>query len=367
MLRGLVKAGHEVETVVTKNALRFVGKTSFEALSGNSCHTDLFEDASAVPHVALAKADLILVVPATASFIARLAHGIADDLLLNVLLATTARVVIAPAMHTEMWQHPATTSNISLLKSRGVQVVEPEWGELTSGDVGQGRLAATETILHEALRDSTVGTASISEWVVVTAGGTREPIDEVRYIGNRSSGVQGIELSRYFAKQGFRVTLIGANIGDPMIPGVEFISANTHGEVDSALANVSPDLLVMCAAVSDFNIFPVQGKIKRSGPLHLELIPTKDIVSEYSSTHPNTKVVAFAAEDAIDSELLRLGREKLLRKGVDAIVANPISAIGSRENVGYVISKDSYLAFSGQKDQAARQIVGALRSLNVIA
>lgn len=367
VLRALVKSGHTVETVVTANALRFVGRTSFEALSGNKCHTDLFEDTSEVPHVSLAKTDLVLVAPATASFIARYANGLADDLLLNVLLATKARVVVAPAMHTAMWQHPATVRNLDLLRSRGVEIVEPEYGELTSGDVGQGRLADSREIVERALRPSqNVGTGS-GVPVVVTAGGTREPIDSVRFLGNNSSGLQGIELARALAASGYQVTLVGANILDPKLEGVEFVYVSTHAELSEALERLNPEALFMSAAVSDFSVAPIVGKIKRSETLQLSLTPTEDIVAGFARSHPNCRVVAFAAEDASGAALLDLGRQKLIRKGVRAIVANPIGAIGSSTNSGYVVSEHDAIEFTGTKREAASQILSALKRLSVLA
>ena len=366
-----MKAGHEVETVVTSNALRFVGKTSFEALSGKPCHTELFENASEVPHIQLAKTDLVLVAPATASFIAKYANGIADDLLLNILLATKARVVIAPAMHTEMWQHPATVENLEKLRRRGVEFVDPEFGELTSGDIGQGRLAGSDRIIEVALSVAAAPAGRVAERpqrsVVITAGGTREPIDDVRYLGNHSSGLQGIELARAFGLDGWRVSLIGANIGNPKLPGVEFVAVSTHAELKQALASLNPDLLVMCAAVSDFTISPHVGKLSRDQGLKLDLLPTSDIVAEFALTHRDSKVVAFAAEAANGDELLHAGREKLLRKGVAAIVANNLGSIGSVRNQGYVITPVDQRDFSGTKAQCATQILRSLRELNVIA
>lgn len=366
VLRGLVKAGHSVETVVTANALRFVGKASFEALSGHKCHSDLFEDAANVSHVALAKTDLVLVAPATASFIARYATGIADDLLLNVLLATKARVVIAPAMHTEMWQHPATVRNLEILRERGVEIIGPTSGELTSGDVGQGRLAEPQAILAAAHSSADLSSISKREWVVITAGGTQEPIDDVRFLGNRSTGVQGIELARVFAESDYRVTLIGCNIANPNLNGVEFLHAKSHADLQSSLKTLQPHLLIMNAAVSDFTVVPVQGKIKRKGGLHLNLLPTDDIVADFAKRNPNCRVIAFAAENHSDAELLIAGREKLVRKGVAALVANPVSSIANDTSRGFVITSTAHESFSGTKRESALQILESLRSLNVI-
>lgn len=371
VLRGLVKSGHDVTAVLTQNALRFVGRTSFEALSGNPSYSDLFEDASEVPHVRLAKTDLILVVPATASFIARYANGIADDLLLNVLLASTAKVVIAPAMHTEMWQHPATVQNLETLKSRGVLIIEPEFGALTSGDVGQGRLAAVERIIETALghvsETEVKGTAQESSWAVITAGGTREPIDDVRFLGNFSSGMQGVELARALVDSGWRVTLVGANIPNPQLPGVEFVAVRTHADLEAAISPLNPDLLLMAAAVSDFSTEPSRGKIKRNQQLELRLSPTSDIVAGFVKTHPATRTIAFAAEAARAGELLEAGLEKLRRKGVLAVIANNLDAIGSARNDGYVITAEGSRHFSGSKAECAHQIIKALEELNVIA
>lgn len=366
ILRLLTKSGHQVETVVTQNALKFVGATSFEALSGNRCHSDLYEDAVGVPHVALAKCDLIIVAPATASFIARFANGIADDLLLNVLLATRATVVIAPAMHTEMWQHPATQENLQRLMARGVLVVNPAFGELTSGDTGQGRLASPDVIVADALRAVRTPKRSRSYRAVVTTGGTREPIDDVRYLGNASSGVQGVELARQLASRGLEVTLIGANIDNPQIANVEFLRIETHEELAEALGETHPDLLLMAAAVSDFRVQKQSGKIRRSESLNLHLEPTSDIVAEFAATNKQCAVVAFAAEPVEGEALIEVGREKLHRKSAFAVVSNSIKAIGSANNQGYLVTAERSYPFSGSKAACAAQIVEALEGLKVI-
>lgn len=364
VLRALQKLGHSVEVVATPNALRFVGKASFEALSGSKCHSDLYEDTEQVLHVALAKVDLVIVAPATASFIARFAHGIADDLLLNVLLATNARVVIAPAMHTEMWDHPATRSNIETLIARGVGIVEPEFGELTSGDVGKGRLAAVDDIVSQALSNPALHAAGRS--ALVTAGGTREAIDDVRFIANSSSGKQGVALARELCRRGYSVTLVGANIADPMISGVNFISVGSHAELAEAMWRQTPDLVIMNAAVSDYSMARVNGKLRSGDELVLRLQPTIDLVSKFASEHPECKVVAFAAEPGDDAAVRASGLAKLQRKGVHAIVANPTSAIGAERNGGWVLTDQGAVSFSGCKEQAAVMILDALESLNVL-
>ena len=367
VLRALKKLGHTVEVVATPNALKFVGKASFEALSGTVCHSEMYEDTEKVLHVALAKVDLVIVAPATASFVARYAHGIADDLLLNVLLATTARVVIAPAMHTEMWAHDATQTNIETLIKRGVEIVEPEFGELTSGDVGKGRLAAVERIVELALASRTRPASASKNHAVVTAGGTREAIDDVRFIANSSSGKQGVSLARELNHRGYSVTLIGANLEDPLIPGVEFISVSSHKELAEAMWHQQPNLLLMNAAVSDYSLSKIEGKLRRGGELVLKLEPTTDLVSNFARERPACKVIAFAAEPGDDSAVRAAGLAKLHRKSVAAIVANPTSAIGADKNSGWVLTKTGSIAFSGSKHEAAVQILDALESLDVLA
>lgn len=368
--RQLIKLGHLVQVVATQNSLRFVGATSFEALTGNRLYSDLFADANEVPHVELAKTDLILVVPATASFIAKYAHGIADDLLLNVLLASKAPVIIAPAMHTEMWQHPATQANLETLSQRLVNIIEPGVGALTSGDFGKGRLAEVAEILAAVSALSEPRESSQSrktrQSVVITAGGTREPIDAVRFIGNESSGRQGVAIARALVDQGFDVTLIGANIPDPKIESVYFIAVKSHTDLKAALANLNPDYLVMAAAVSDFSMPKSDEKLSRDEGLVLALEPTEDLVANFAKSKPQTRVIAFAAETLTDQPLRRAALEKLKRKGVVAVVANPTSAIGSETNQGFVVTEDGWREFAGTKSETAEQIIEALRDLNVI-
>lgn len=365
VLRALTKLGHSVEVVATQNALRFVGKASFEALSGSKCHSELYDNPEQVQHVVLAKVDLIIVAPATASFLARYANGIADDLLINVLLASQARVLIAPAMHTEMWTHPATRTNLQTLISRGVEVIEPEFGDLTSGDVGKGRLASVDRILAQALAPNphlkTSGSA------VVTAGGTRELIDDVRFIGNSSSGKQGVALAKELSRRGYMVTMIGANIDDPKIPFVDFISVSSHAELEREMWSHKPDVLIMNAAVSDYSIKKIDGKVRSGKELVLTLKPTEDLVTKYAEERQDCKVIAFAAEPGDDDAVRLGGMAKLGRKGVLAIVANSTVAIGSNSNKGWVLTNSGEEKFAGNKEEAARAILDALIRLNVLA
>lgn len=365
MLRLLLKAGHSLETIATSNALRFVGSASLEALSGKKIHTDLFDDPASVPHIQLAKTDLVLVAPATASFIARYAYGLADDLLLNVLLATNALVVIAPAMHSEMWNHAATQQNVQTLRNRGVHVIEPVIGALTSGDFGVGRLADVHSIVTAISELGGLDSAP-GHSVVVTAGGTRERIDDVRFIGNASTGRQGVSLAFALSRQGYKVTLIGANMTDPNIESVSFQSVESHADMAKAMRSTPCEILIMAAAVSDFKVTPVEGKIRRSGVVNLELTPTEDLVKAYKSENPDTTVVAFAAEPASGEELISAARQKLQRKGADAVIANPISAVGSDWNEGYVTVMEQAIQFKGHKAQVSEQIISALQLLNVL-
>ena len=332
VVRALVLAGHSVQVVATDNALRFVGKPTLEAISRNPVHTDLYEGVAEVRHVAIGQAaDLIIVAPATADSIAKLAHGFAADLLGNTILASTAPVVIAPAMHTEMWQNAATVANIALLRDRGVTIVGPASGQLTGKDSGPGRMSEPDDIVAAALA-VLVPKSLAGKHVVVTAGGTREALDPVRFIGNRSSGKQGVALALAAAARGASVTLIGANLEVHAPATVEVVHVGSTLELADAVtsAAVDADIVIMAAAVADYRPASVaEGKIKKEtqgDTLQLTLIKNPDILQQLSaSRHPGQIVIGFAAETESDREaLLALGRAKIARKGADYLVLNTV-------------------------------------------
>ena len=336
IIRLLTEAGHTVKVIPTQNALRFIGATTLEALSHNTVDSDLYTDVESVKHVALGQeADLVIVAPASASFLARFAAGIADDLLGNTLLVTKAPVVLAPAMHSEMWLHPATQQNVRALTERGVQILEPAVGRLTGDDTGIGRLPEPEDIVEFAL--SKISRQDLAgKRFLVTAGGTREDIDPVRYIGNRSSGKQGIAIAIEAVLRGADVTLVAANVSNIPLE----IQNVLHVQSAQQLADVldenlaSFDVLVMAAAVSDFKVVnPAANKLKRSETgdrLQLELVANDDIlasaVKRIKTQGLSVFTVGFAAETASGhSQLEELAQSKLASKGCDLIVANNVA------------------------------------------
>ena len=327
--RRLVDAGAHVVPVMTDGAEHFIGRTTLSALASEPVQTSLWDEASPIPHTRLGQtADLILVAPATARLLAAYAAGLSTDLLTNVLLATRAPVVVCPAMHTEMWEHPAVQQNIATLRSRGVHIVEPETGRLAGGDVGAGRLAEPSTIVAAAEAVLSDGPMS-GLHVVVSAGGTREPIDAVRVIANRSSGKQGYAIAAEAAARGARVTLV-STVDLPLPPGVELVPVETAAQMQAALEAVatSADVVVMAAAVADFRpVAAATGKIKKdAGVPEIVLEPTPDILAGLGAAKPVGQVlVGFAAET---DDLLRNAAAKLQRKRLDLIVANDVSAPG---------------------------------------
>ena len=373
IIRLLTEQGHSVKVIPTQNALRFIGATTLEALSHNSVDPDLYTDVESVKHIALAQeAELVIVAPASASFLARTASGIADDLLSNTILATKAPVLIAPAMHTEMFLNEATQANIKTLESRGLAILEPAIGRLTGEDSGIGRLPEPEQIVEAALallepRDF------LGKHVVVTAGGTQEPIDPVRFLANKSSGMQGVALAKAASARGARVTLIGANIAE--LPGVSFVAVSTALELQSALDAVlaDSDYLIMTAAVSDFRVKHVSDvKVKRSvvgqNPT-LELIANPDIlqmaVSKINDLGLAVKTVGFAAETASDvSQLRQLAAHKLMGKGCDLLVANDVSSglvFGASDNSVLILTKTGIeRSISGTKTEVASAVLDIL-------
>jgi phosphopantothenoylcysteine decarboxylase/phosphopantothenate--cysteine ligase len=329
--RRLVDRGAHVVPVLTRGATRFVGETTFSALASERARTSLFDDADPIPHTRLGQtADLVVVAPATARVIGTYAAGIANDLLTATLLATEAPVVVCPAMHTEMWQHPAVQDNIATLTRRGVHIVAPEEGRLAGGDRGQGRLASPETIVAgiEAALSATRDLSGLH--VVVTAGGTREPIDPVRYVGNRSSGKQGHALAAEAADRGAKVTLV-TTVNLPAPPSADVVRVETAAEMDDAVRAVASgaDVVVMAAAVADFRPAQVADrKIKKQGGVpEIVLEPTVDILAGLGERkRPGQTLVGFAAET---DRVRQNASSKLVAKGADLIVANDVTAPGA--------------------------------------
>jgi len=329
--RRLVDGGAHVVPVLTRGARRFVGETTFSALASERARTSLFDDPDPIPHTRLGQsADLVLVAPATARVIGTYAAGISNDLLTATLLATEAPVVVCPAMHAEMWRHPAVQDNIATLRRRGVHVVEPEEGRLAGGDVGQGRLAEPATIVAAVESVLARGRDMAGLHVLVTAGGTREPIDPVRFIGNRSSGKQGHALAAEAAARGAKVTLV-TTAALPVPPGADVVRVETAAEMDEAVRAVAPaaDVIVMAAAVADFRpAAAATTKIKKDeGVPEIVLEPTVDILAGLGRTkRPDQTLVGFAAET---EQVRQNAASKLVAKGADLIVANDVTAPGA--------------------------------------
>ena len=332
LVREFVLARHEVQVIATESALRFVGRPTLEAISRRPVHTDLYEGVAEVRHVALGqRADLIVIAPATANTIAKLAAGIADDLLTNSVLASTAPVVIAPAMHTEMWQHPATVANLATLTARGVTVIGPESGQLTGADSGPGRMTEPADIARRALQVlQPKDLAGVR--LVVSAGGTREPIDPVRFIGNRSSGRQGVELALAAQARGAEVVLVAAHLEVDVPSGLRRVDVGTTAELREAMLTEAAvaDVIVMAAAVADYR--PADRadaklkKEKQGESLVLQLVENPDILRELvANRRERQTIVGFAAETEADPDrLAELAAAKAARKGADALVVNRV-------------------------------------------
>lgn len=357
VLRRLTESGHAVRVIPTESALRFVGAATFEALSGRPVATRVFSDVHEVPHVALGKgADLVVVAPATADLMARLAHGRSDDLLTAALLTARCPVVLAPAMHTEMWEHPATVDNVALLRARGTVVIEPAAGRLTGADTGKGRLPDPAEIVDLARllleRPDALPRDLEGRHVVVSAGGTRENLDPVRFLGNRSSGRQGWALARVAAQRGARVTLVAGHTADLGAPaGVDVVAAGTAVAMEAAVrgAAADADAVVMAAAVADFRpVDTAVDKIKRGDaePAPLRLTQNPDILAGLVADppRPGQVVVGFAAETGdADGDVLHHGRAKLARKGCDLLVVNAVGdgkAFETADNAGWLLARD---------------------------
>ncbi|RXS73122.1 bifunctional phosphopantothenoylcysteine decarboxylase/phosphopantothenate--cysteine ligase CoaBC [Streptomyces sp. TM32] len=354
LLRRLTESGHDVRVVPTASALHFVGEATWSALSGNPAGTEVWESVHEVPHVRIGQtADLVVVAPATADMLAKAAHGLADDLLTNTLLTARCPVVFAPAMHTEMWENPATQENVATLRRRGALVIEPAVGRLTGVDTGKGRLPDPAEIFELCRRVLARGPRAAERdlagrHVVVSAGGTREPLDPVRYLGNRSSGMQGYALARTAVARGARVTLVAGNTELPDPAGVDVVRIGTARQLREAVlkAAAEADAVVMAAAVADFRpAVYTTGKIKKvdgQEPEPVTLVRNPDILAELSAerARPGQVVVGFAAET---DDVLANGRAKLARKGCDLLVVNEVGehkAFGSAGNEAVILAAD---------------------------
>ncbi|WP_445263327.1 bifunctional phosphopantothenoylcysteine decarboxylase/phosphopantothenate--cysteine ligase CoaBC [Pseudokineococcus sp. 5B2Z-1] len=379
LLRLLAEGGADVRVVPTEAALRFVGAPTWAALSGHPVATGVWDDVHEVPHVRLGReADLVVVAPATADLLARAAAGLADDLLTTTLLTATCPVLLAPAMHTEMWLHPATRANVALLRERGAHVMDPATGRLTGADSGPGRLPEPEEVHAAALallaeqraadrptsapgRTCDGGRARdlAGRRVVVSAGGTREPLDPVRYLGNRSSGRQGVALAARAAARGAEVVLVAAHLEVPPPPGVRVVPVGEARELrDAVLAEASgpggADVVVMAAAVADFRPEAVAATKMKKDPVSddapvVRLVRTPDVLAEVcrrdrDGARPGQVVVGFAAETGdADGDVLAHGRAKLARKGCDLLVVNDVGSgrgFGTPDNAVVLLGRD---------------------------
>lgn len=373
VVRELVLRGHEVHVVATDAALRFVGRPTLEAISRNPVQTELFDGVAEVRHVALGQsADLVVVAPATANTLAKLAAGLSDDLLGTTVLASTAPLVVAPAMHTEMWQNAATQANVATLRARGVHVVGPASGQLTGSDSGPGRMSEPVDIVDAALAALRPGDLA-GRRVVVTAGGTREPLDPVRFLGNRSSGRQGVALAEAARDRGASVVLVAAHLEVAPPAGVEVLEVGTAEELRSATlrAAADADVVIMAAAVADYRPETVaEGKIKKDregDELNLRLVRNPDILAELAGeSRPGRTLIGFGAETEPDDDaLLELGRAKLARKGCDHLVVNRVGwseGFATADNSVVIVSRpgDIVTRASGSKREVADAILDLL-------
>lgn len=374
--RLLIKDGHDVRVIPTPSALKMVGAPTFAALTSHPVSTSVFDDPTGVDHVRLgAEADLLVIAPATANTLAKLACGMADNLLTATALVATCPVLIAPAMHTQMWNHPATRANVEILRERGMTVLEPASGRLTGSDEGVGRLPEPQQI-YEAIGKLFLTGPLSGRRFIVSAGGTREPIDPVRFLGNRSSGRQGIEIARAAARLGARVDLLACNVESGLLPATSGITIH---RIDTALAlrkkiwELAPgaDCIVQTAAVADYRPSePKDTKHKRTeGGLSLELVENPDILAELARDRSHgALVVGFAAETGGEGkDVLSLGIEKARRKGADLLAINEVGVsrgFGDVDNEVVIVDADGELISraAGPKSRIAEAVVEAITS-----
>ena len=363
LLRRLKDHGYAVTVVPTPSSLNFVGAATWEALSGRKVTSEVFESVEEVRHVSLAKkANFIIIAPATADLIARISAGRADDLLTNVVLASNSPILIVPAMHPEMWNDAATKANAQTLRSRGYLVMDPDVGALTSGDVGQGRFPETARILEEFSSLTQSRADLLGKKVLITAGGTREAIDPVRFIGNQSSGKQGYAVARAALQRGAEVTLIAANTSLSDIEGVRIIKVESASQMLSSLESEfsQTDILVMSAAVADARPSQIADmKIKKSDYTNIALVENPDLLRTIAASKKGQIIVGFAAET---SEDLQVAREKMDAKGADVLYLNDVSAgdiFNSETTHGFILAKGKEPSKVSQttKDTLAHQLL----------
>ena len=348
LIRRLQDNGFVVTVVPTKSSLNFVGEATWAALSGNKVYVDLWQDVEEVSHISLAKnSDAIIIAPCTADLISRLAQGRADDLLTNIVLASTKPKVLVPAMHPEMWLNDATVANVETLRSRGFLVIEPDFGKMTGSDVGIGRYPESEKIIQNLNQHLVRNADLLGKKILVTAGGTREPIDPVRYIGNRSSGKQGFALALAAANRGAEVHLITANTDLPSIDGITTTFVETADQMSAVLQHEFPhaDALIMSAAVSDFKVEDAaDSKIHKNEINHLSLISNEDILSSLGKMKKANQVtVGFAAEtESAKAAFIAAGSAKVEKKNLDLIYVNDVSngqIFGSDQTSGFILDR----------------------------
>ncbi|MDR9363019.1 MAG: bifunctional phosphopantothenoylcysteine decarboxylase/phosphopantothenate--cysteine ligase CoaBC [Microbacteriaceae bacterium] len=353
IVRLLTEKDHQVRVVATENALRFIGETTLANLSKNKVNVDLYSDTEEGAHIELADwAEKILIAPATASLLGRLANGIATDLLTNVVMASSAPVTIAPAMHSNMYTNQATISNMQKLSASGINIIEPDVGRLSGADTGIGRLPEPEDIVRYFLGGPLSGIK-----VAVTLGGTQEPIDSVRYLGNRSSGKQGLAFAKELRNQGAEVTVIAAHV-DVDLRGFNVVWATTHQQMKDELENLKCDVLVMSAAISDFTVDSSNQKLPRTQDQQLTLIPTEDLVKNFKQSNPQTLVFGFSVSDS-SSDWLSVARQKKSEKNLDFLFANTTEAFGEDSNSGYLLGKHE-VDMSGSKIEIAKLCVAEI-------
>ncbi|WP_345751398.1 bifunctional phosphopantothenoylcysteine decarboxylase/phosphopantothenate--cysteine ligase CoaBC [Microbacterium rhizophilus] len=368
LVRLLVKDGHDVHVVPTDDALRFVGAPTWEAISRHPVTTSVHDDVARVRHVALGQeADLVVIAPATANTIARMAAGLAGDLLGTTLLATQAPVLIAPAMHTEMWLHPATQANVATLRARGVRLIGPDSGQLTGDDSGPGRMSEPDAIHAEVGRLLAAAQDLAGIRVLVSAGGTREPIDPVRFIGNRSSGRQGIAIAVAAAERGADVTLVAAHVEEGVLATVpdriRIHHAGTAAELGERMTALAADadVVIMTAAVADYRVATVSDRklAKEDGAPTLALVENADILAGLAATRrPGQTVVGFAAEMPTDDEtVLERGIRKRRRKGADLLAVNEVGWEAGFERA------DNTVAVIGPDDAVVAEATGSKREV----
>lgn len=374
ILRRLQEDGHNVTVVPTPASLNFVGRATWEALSGKPVHTEVWEQIDKVNHVALGdKAEYILIAPATADLLARLAQGRADDLLTNSVLASSAIKMLVPAMHPKMWLNPVTQRNIETLIKNGIIIMDPAVGRLTGKDSGIGRMPEPEEILAKFRNEVIVKKDLIGKRILITTGGTREALDDVRFIGNRSSGKQGLAIARAAVARGATVKILAANVDTKHLVDCEVIPVSNTKEMQSALDEHFPDcdVLIMAAAVSDARPEISQGKIKKTDLSNIKLIENPDLLTNLVSLKKKQFMVGFAAEER--ENLLSEGKRKLEAKQLDLIYANDIRSgaiFGSDRSSGYLITRDETIEVSEtSKEHVAslllKKVLERLESANV--